>query len=391
MEELQIVLKIAERCNLNCTYCYYYNMGDDSSATRPSLLKRGVLDDLCSFIVEGLESYDCKKLNVFLHGGEPLLYPQPYFDHLCASIQAAVAGRAELSFVMQTNALLVDEEWIELLGKYKVGVGVSLDGPADVHDHARLDHKGRGSYHATIQALGRLRAAAAKGKLSEPGALAVLGTTHEGGRVYRHLVHDLGFRTLDFLLPDLGREEADADLVDRCTAFLADAFDAWWTDDNPSIHVRIFDQILGGLVRDLPPGWRERAVGSNPVITVYADGSLGPQDFLRWKVPHLFRKDMNLRGISLRDFLGSPAFDTAREAARTLPAACEPCPWRRPCGGGQLVNRMGPTGNVDGESVFCATLTALYEQAVVQLIRRGYSIEALRGRLLLDESAEAAA
>lgn len=99
---------------------------------------------------------------------------------------------------MQTNATLVTQQWINLLNKYHINIGVSIDGTKDYHDKYRIDHRGNGSYAAVTRGIKLLQ-----GSLnSEPGCLTVINPDCDGKVVYDHLVKDLGFRSLDFLLPD---------------------------------------------------------------------------------------------------------------------------------------------------------------------------------------------
>src|SRR3954447_1105962 len=68
-----VVLKVAQRCNLNCTYCYVYNRGDDSWRARPKFISEDIIRQLATRIRQHCARYSCSLFTVELHGGEPLL------------------------------------------------------------------------------------------------------------------------------------------------------------------------------------------------------------------------------------------------------------------------------------------------------------------------------
>jgi uncharacterized protein len=138
MSSLNIVLKTVERCNLNCSYCYFFNGLDQTYLKRPKFIKKETIDYLAKFLKEGSDSLEIKKIDIILHGGEPLMQPKEDFIYLIEKLKSALSD-LDLSFVVQTNGTLITKKWIELLNKYKVGVGVSIDGPPEYHDKYRID------------------------------------------------------------------------------------------------------------------------------------------------------------------------------------------------------------------------------------------------------------
>ncbi|KKO47564.1 hypothetical protein VT06_16350 [Arsukibacterium sp. MJ3] len=82
MKTLEIVLKITERCNINCSYCYVFNKSDTSSISRPPLLKKGVLETLVDFVSKAIDSDGFEKIMFDFHGGEPLLLGKSKFREM---------------------------------------------------------------------------------------------------------------------------------------------------------------------------------------------------------------------------------------------------------------------------------------------------------------------
>ena len=69
----EYVIKVVSRCNLNCSYCYEYNLGDDSWKTEPKTMSIDTLDLLLEKIIDHSETHNIKEIYLGLHGGEPLL------------------------------------------------------------------------------------------------------------------------------------------------------------------------------------------------------------------------------------------------------------------------------------------------------------------------------
>ena len=169
MKNFTLILKTVERCNLNCSYCYFFNGSDRTYLQRPKFIDRDTIDALVNFIRDGIKVLGIDSLSVILHGGEPLMQPKEDFVYLLEKFQG-VFSEINLSFAMQTNATLVTNKWIDLLKKYNVGVGVSIDGPPDYHNRYRVDHRGNGSYEYVLRGIELLR----EGLDSKLGCLAVV-------------------------------------------------------------------------------------------------------------------------------------------------------------------------------------------------------------------------
>jgi uncharacterized protein len=198
---IEVVVKVTERCNIDCTYCYVFNRGDGSYKEHPPYMTSEVVEQLGSFLRVGAVETGATRVQLDFHGGEPLLMKRDRFAAMCESLQSSLAGVAETTFSIQTNAMLVDREWIELFRRFQIHVGVSLDGHREYNDRYRLDHKGSGTYEETVKGLTLLREARDKGLLPGVGILATVDPANDGRVVYRHFVDDLDISGFDFLLP----------------------------------------------------------------------------------------------------------------------------------------------------------------------------------------------
>src|ERR1044072_398024 len=131
-----LIRPVGLRCQLRCGYCYYKDGHDDLRQISKERMSLAVVRKL----VSGLASLPSGDHTFCLHGGEPLLMGKWWFESFLDLVDAhnqQHRGCSNVSIATQTSAVLVDEGWVRLFLHGKVGVSVSLDGPAEVHDAGR--------------------------------------------------------------------------------------------------------------------------------------------------------------------------------------------------------------------------------------------------------------
>src|SRR5262245_57465 len=162
-----VLVKLASRCNINCTYCYWFR--DAEVYNKPPVLTLEAEDAFCRRLEQHIREHELKQFLLVFHGGEPLLFPKRRFAELQRKLRE-IERRTDcrLERGVTTNAILIDEEWAALLKAEDVSVTVSLDGPPEINDKVRVDFKGRGTLAGTLQGLAHLRAAGI-----EPGLICV--------------------------------------------------------------------------------------------------------------------------------------------------------------------------------------------------------------------------
>ena len=141
-------------CNLDCDYCYLPDRGD---RTR---LSGAVLDAALDRVLES--PYVGGPFTLLWHAGEPLALPRSFYDDATERIEAAIARHPEraglrIQQCVQTNATTINREWCDCLKRNTIAVGVSLDGPAFLHDAHRRTRTGLGSHAATMRGIGWLQ------------------------------------------------------------------------------------------------------------------------------------------------------------------------------------------------------------------------------------------
>ena len=140
---------IGPACNLDCEYCFYL----EKRALFGSGEKFRMSDNtLSAFIKNYIASQPTPVVEFVWQGGEPTLLGQAFFQRVIA-LQQPYARQKTIRNVIQTNGTLLDEAWCRFLKKHDFMVGISLDGPKNIHDRYRRDGKGRGTFEKVIRGL----------------------------------------------------------------------------------------------------------------------------------------------------------------------------------------------------------------------------------------------
>lgn len=351
-----LILKLASPCNLNCSYCYVYHHEDQSYRNRPRLMSEQIFEATLCRVKEYCRRRGPHRVSFVFHGGEPTLMPVEQFDRLVGQARATLGphlGR----LVIQTNATLIDDEWVRVLRRHEVSVGVSLDGPPHVHDAMRVDHANRGSYARTMRGIHTLQ----RGGVT-PKILCVVNPGHSGVEVYRHFRRE-GISWMNFLLPDVSRDNKER-LYGRwgetpVADYLIPIFDQWFAEDDPKVIVALFWELLQSLMG----GPSSSDCFGNPLMSyliVETDGSLEALDALR-----VCAEDMPASGLNvLTDGLdelskGAPLVHRAVHEGFKLCSTCKRCEFATVCGGGYLPHRYARVNGFDNPSAWCADILAL--------------------------------
>ena len=347
-----VIVKLAERCNLACPYCYMYSGPDQSWRRRPGRLGPFETSLLIERSAELLDDPGVH-LTLEFHGGEPLLFGRARFGDLISRLRARLPDD-RVTYCLQTNGTLLDEEWCTLFAANGVHWSISCDGPKAVHDRFRFGHDGRGS-HARTEAAILCSLSRADLRRWFGGVLAVIDPRQDGAGIVRYF-HALGVEHLDLLMPDATHAAPPAHLPGfsqkMLTGFLKAAFDAWTALDDQHFHIRYFEHIAKGFF-GLPPEIDAFGAGTNWLMVVETDGSYQLVDVL-----HTCGEEFTSIGGGLAS--RSLAEQFAAQTAASIPPCrtCLACPVFDLCGGGYLPHRFDGTG-FDNPSMHCESIKAI--------------------------------
>jgi uncharacterized protein len=358
----QVILKVVQRCNLDCTYCYVYNRGDESWKTRPPVVSDRVLTRLAERIDEHARRHGLTSFTVELHGGEPLLLGKRGMEALVELLRSRVASTC-LRFTLQTNGLLLDREWLELFARHDMSFGISLDGPPELADRARVMRKGRGGSTAALLAV--IQALRRDGPLFDEllgGCLCVVNPDADGAELVDWFVAH-GFGAVDFLLPDGNLLNPPQDWRGPAPyrQFLLDAFERWYSLGTKAPRIRTFELMMAGLL-----GGKVLldSLGGDLrlLCVVESDGSIGVSDVMRICGGEYATDTLDL----FADPLDAHISRYRIEEIQRVCATCRACPHLASCGGGYLPHRFNGL-HFDNPSIYCDALYALSERMMQAL------------------------
>jgi len=334
-------------CNLDCSYCFFLAKEElyPGSSFRMS-------DDLLeTYLRQLLEGHRDPEVTISWQGGEPTLMGLDFFRRVVELVEQLRRPDQVVEHAIQTNGTLVDDAWAAFFAQHDVLVGISIDGPRELHDAYRVDKGGKPTFDRVMAGLDRLKAHGVRWN--------VLTTVHHaneahGLEVYRFLRDDLGAEFVQLIpiveLPAPGGIPTGAVVTDRSVSpagygrFLVDVFDEWVRHDVGRVYVQMFDSTLASFV------------GVNGALCVHAE-TCGTALALEhngdlYSCDHFVEPEHLLGNITLLplvDLVSSPQQKAFGDAKRdSLPAYCRSCDVRFACNGGCPKDRF--TTTPDGEA-----------------------------------------
>lgn len=353
----QVILKVVQRCNLDCTYCYVYNRGDDSWKTRLPVISDRVTDKLAERINEHCCRHGLTSFTIEIHGGEPLLLGKRRMCALVDRLRSQVTA-THLHFTMQTNGLLLDSEWVDLLARLEVSFGISLDGPPEYADRFRIMRKGRGgSTNKLLDTIRRLRQEGPVFERMFGGCLCVVNPDIDGGELVDWFVEN-EFGSFDFLLPDGNRLNPPQGWTgpNPYKRFLLSAFERWYSMGPRAPRIRKFELMMGGLMGG--EVFLDALGGDLRLLCVLeSDGTIGVSDVTRICGGEYANDVLNIFDHALDEHVHRYRIDEVQKVCAT----CRACPHLASCGGGYLPHRFNGI-HFDSTSIYCEALYALSDR-----------------------------
>ncbi|WP_250283237.1 MULTISPECIES: FxsB family cyclophane-forming radical SAM/SPASM peptide maturase [unclassified Frankia] len=356
----EFIVKLHSRCNLACDYCYVYRSVDQGWRAQPAVMTRETARLTARRIAEHAHTHGLPDVHVVFHGGEPLLAGPALITDVVTMIRREAGPGTDVLISVQTNGVLLDEAFLDVLAALDVGVSVSLDGARAGHDRHRRFRDGRGSFQAVADALGLL--GASRHRRLFRGLLCTVDLDQDPVEVHRALC---AFRppVIDFLLPHgnwshrpPGRP-ADSTSTPYADWLIA-AFDEWYDSPAPETTVRIFQEIMFLLL-----GWPSdtETVGLSPaaLVVVETDGTLEQSDVLKSAFPGAAATGRNVRDHSFDDVLRHPGVVERQLGLAALAGTCLRCEVVRVCGGGFYPHRYRAGTGFRNPSVYCPDLLRL--------------------------------
>ncbi len=343
-------------CNLDCGYCFYLEKENlypkETLWTMPA-------DILESFIRQQFEARNSPAVCFAWQGGEPTLAGIDFFAH-ALELQKKYAGSKTVENVIQTNGVLLDDAWCVFLAKNKFLVGISIDGPKDIHDRYRRNRAGRGSFNEVMRGVELLKKHGVE--------FNTLTAVHRQNSLYPldvyRFLKNIGSRFMQFI-PIVERSSAaptpdglhlihphfssGASVTEwsveplQYGTFLCSIFDEWVRHDIGTIFVQLFDVSL------------ESWLGMQPGLCVFRD-TCGDALVLEhngdlYSCDHFVYPEYRLGNIVDQSPRAMASSERQRKFGNdkrdALPAYCTACPVKFACNGECPKHRFAKTP--DGE------------------------------------------
>jgi uncharacterized protein len=367
-----LVLQPTPFCNIDCDYCYLANR-----LSTKKMQPAQAVDIVDRLVASGAVGSD---LSMVWHAGEPLVLASSYYEE----IFSALAGRGypfTIRHSFQTNGMLINDEWCNLFQKWSVNVGVSVDGPASIHDAHRKDRKGNGTHAKVMEGIRTLQ------RNSVPfHAIAVVtaeSLLHPEAVIDFFL--ETGVDRVGFNIEELEGANKSSSVAGENVSNVRRFFEVMAEGEERSqgkLTIREFENARGAIkgshTQDCPsPDLRNEQTLPYAILTVAWDGAMTAFS------PELIdasSKDYGdfILGNILRDpiaeIFASPKFKLIASAIDQGCKRCaETCQYFSVCGGGAPSNKYFENGSFEStETIYCRSviqipIDIMLEQAERQL------------------------
>ena len=306
-------------------------------------------------IAEHAARHGLPSVRVILHGGEPLA-GAPRLAEIARALHAAVSPDCLLDLRLQTNGMLLDEEFCTLFAAMGIKVGISLDGDRAANDLHRRYASGRSSYDEAIRAVSLLRTDRFRGIYS--GLLCTVDIRADPVASYRALAA-LEPPAIDFLLPHATWDlpPAPGTAATPYADWLAAAFDEW-TADGRRVSVRAFESIMA-TIRGGASSTEALGLEPSDVLVIETDGMIEQADSLKVAYDGAPATGLDIFRHDLDAAAAHPGIRARQHGIAGLCATCQACPVVVSCGGGLYAHRYRASAGFGNPSVYCADLKAI--------------------------------
>lgn len=369
------VVKVASRCNLNCSYCYIYNLADSSWRKQPKFMSLETYQKFLDRLREYLTSRNETRANIVLHGGEPFLLGADGLDKFFSAAKDTFAGSGfDIQLTAQTNGLLIDTEICSVFSKHGLGFGVSIDGIPGKGDGLRVDHAGQPVGHKLEERLNWLMQSPYSSCLA--GILNVVNIHSDPIETLEYLLQ-FKPRGLDFRLPlchhDSLPERPQWDVEGISYGkWLAQIFD-YAVLNEVDARIRVIDGLIQGVYKS--PHF-EGTIGNletSKALIVESDGSYELADNLK-STSNLMTKTGLSVNNSIDEFSDFAYRWGTAMGLRALSGICQQCSIRDQCRGFFYCHRYSKENHFSNPSVYCSDLKFLFKHVNSKLTELGYEL-----------------
>jgi uncharacterized protein len=366
---------VGPRCNIDCSYCYYLEKEKLYPDVKKFRMADEVLETYIRDHIRAAAKAGQREVPFAWQGGEPTILGLEFFEKVVELQRRYRPEGMRIENALQTNGILLDDDWAQFFARERFLIGISIDGPKAIHDRYRRDRAGRPTFDAVMRGLDALRRNGAD--------YNILTTVHranagKGKEIYRFL-RKLGTQHLQFI-PIVERRRASGELAaaprtddDPSNAvtewsvspraygkFLCDVFDIWHRQDIGRVFVQLFEN-QAGLWAGHPATLCIFAEACGKGLALEHNGDLYACD-------HFVYPEYRLGNI-METPIGHLAWSETAETfgndkREKLTAQCRRCRFRFACNGGCPKHRfLRSRDGEPGHNYFCESYTMFFRHA----------------------------
>lgn len=347
-----IVLQPTPFCNIQCKYCYLPTRDDTSTMDINTVI--------ASFEKVFSSSFAGEQITVIWHAGEPLVLPVSYYESAFRAIERLRPPTVQIRHSFQTNGTLVTKEWCDLIRRWNVSVGVSIDGPRHMHDANRVTRAGKGTFDRAIRGARLLK--------EEGIPFHVISVLSKEGLERPEELHafyiEEGIEDVCFNVEESEGNHV-SELMTLSKQSMGDKFQAFlsrfWTisRQNPGIHfIREIDGLISRIFRPEEAQTGNEQVEPFAMINIDCKGNVSSfsPELLGYKNERYNNFIVgNVHQHTLQQMLESQAMRAMVTDIQAGVESCRSeCGYFSICGGGAPVNKLSENGTfASTQTSFC--------------------------------------
>lgn len=357
MRGISILIKPAsDACNMACEYCFYRDVADSRQNAFMGMLSLDTMEAL----IKNAAATATETITFAFQGGEPTLAGLDFFTKVVALQKRYLKKGLQIHNAIQTNGYATDAQWASFFHDNHFLVGVSLDGPSDIHNRYRLDKHGKSTFNRVMTTLRLFD----KHQVDYNILSVVTGYNARHIRQIYHFFSKEHFRFLQFIpclepLNALRGEAAYHLSVSEYGHFLVSTWDLWFADLKLGkyLSIRHIDNWLSILMGRQPEACSMMGRCSTQFV-VEGDGSVYPCDFFvtdAWRLG-------NIQEESLEALWQSAPSQQFMESSLQIKETCKTCQWYGLCRCGCRRDRFVQTNDGLQENYYCAAYQHFFEK-----------------------------
>ncbi len=342
-KDVSYIVKATNNCNMGCGYCYYRHNKAQGSDNRMST-------DVLRQTIASMLGHNQSCANFIWHGGEPLMMGIGFFEDIVDFQNGYLKSTGKeiaVSNCVQTNGLLLDDEWIDFLKRNGFNVSISLDGYFGLHS------KNRGTSPETFNRIMENVVLLSRRGMQFSVLTVVTKETVGHEEELFDFFADFDIESFGFLPMNYGSPD-DCLSANEYGSFLCRFFDIWTSKGKTNLEIREFDEFIRGYLGQ-PQRLCHHTDLCDCYMTVTPNGDLYPCD--------CYPQDETTK---LGNVYGSiaEAHEKSKllfQGAYTLPDECEHCDYGVICNGGCKYHRWIARKDYAAPHFYCKATKALYD------------------------------